>query len=302
MAKRILITGEHSYIGNAVAEYLEEYNRKQGKDLYEITKVSLRNGTLQELSFAGYDAVLHVAGIAHADVGGVSEEEQKQYFAINSDLAYETAKKACAEGIAQFIYLSSVIVYGDSAPVGKEKKVDRNTPLSPANFYGESKQKGEEKLKSLQADRFQVAIVRPPMVYGKGSKGNFPLLAKLAGMTFLFPEVKNERSMIYIENLAEFFRLLVEKGCGGIFLPQNSEYVNTSQMVALLRRAMGKRMHLCSILGFCVKLCSKLPGKVGRLVNKAFGSLTIDLAVSKEGIDGYQLYSLEESIRKIYED
>ena len=189
--KRILVTGVNSYIGNAVERYLGEFNAREGRECYRIDKISLRDGSWEDIAFGAYDAVLHVAGIAHADIGKVSEETKALYYQVNCDLAVKVAEKAKAEGVQQFVYLSSVIVYGDSAKVGGTKHITAETQPRPANFYGDSKWQAEQKLRELEAAGtseqasqdvptdelpFHVAIIRPPMVYGKGSKGNFPML------------------------------------------------------------------------------------------------------------------------------
>ena len=317
--KRILITGLHSYVGNTVEAYLEQYNQSAGEILYQTDKISLRDGNWRNNSWEGYDCVLHVAGLAHADVSKLSEEEQKRYYEINADLTGEAATKAAADGVGQFIYCSSVIIYGESAGVGKEKVIGKDTEPEPANFYGDSKLKGEQAAlaaansgsdrtpqgtaggfdaKRSDAGQMQVAILRLPMIYGKGSKGNFPVLVKLAEKMPVFPSVKNQRSMLYIENLAEFIRQLVELGKGGVFYPQNAEYVTTTDVVKMVAKARNKRIATWGILNPFVKLASVMPGRIGKLANKAFGSLTIDQTLSFNEISGYQVCNFEESIKR----
>lgn len=298
---RILITGQNSYLGRSVDSYLQDYNASQGQEHYHVERISLRGADWHKISFGGYDTLLHMAGIAHADVGKASEEDQKRYYAVNCDLAVEAAEKAKRDGVKQFIYMSSVIVYGDSAPVGASRHITVETEPRPANFYGNSKLQAEIKLGELADEKFHIAIVRTPMVYGRGSKGNFPLLKKMAERLPVFPTVRNERSMIYVEHLAEFLRLLAESGEGGIFFPQNGSYVSTWDMVNAIGAAAGKRVRPCKLLNPFVSLASKCPGKIGKLANKAFGSFTVDQALSRQMFDGYCRYSLEESIRKIYE-
>lgn len=296
--RRILITGADSYVGTGVERYLLEYNRSQGRELYRIDTISLLDESWKNYDFGSYDTVFHVAGIAHADVGKVSEETKALYYHVNRDLALETAKKAGQQGVKQFIYMSSVIVYGESAPVGSRKHITQETMPAPANFYGDSKWQAEEGLRRLETDSFHVAVLRPPMIYGKGSKGNYPVLAKLAGKLPVCPAVANERSMLYVENLAEFVRLLIESGRGGIFYPQNAEYTVTVEMIRRIAAVKGKRVRLWRMLNPFVTLAARLPGKTGGLVNKAFGNLTIDQSLSRQDFDGYQIYSLEESIRR----
>lgn len=296
--KNILITGKNSYLGNAVEKYILDRQAAQGEGPWQMNRISLRGDTWKKASFSGYDTVLHMAGMAHADVGNVSEETKELYYHINRDLALETAQKAKADGVRQFIYMSSVIIYGDSAPVGKQKHITADTPPAPANFYGDSKYQAEQQLRKLQTEDFHVAVVRAPMIYGRGSKGNFPLLVKLAARTPVFPALGNQRSMLYVENLAEFLRRLMETGSGGIFFPQNAEYVRTDEMVGLIGKAMGRKIRLWRILNPFVKLASKVPGRIGGLADKAFGSLTVDKELSNREITGYQIYSLEESVRR----
>lgn len=296
--KKILITGKNSYLGNAVEQYILDRQTGQGEGFWEMNRISLRDNEWEKESFSGYDSILHMAGLAHADVGKVSEGTKALYYQINRDLTLQVARKAKADGVKQFIYMSSVIIYGDSAPVGKQKHITADTPPAPANFYGNSKYQAEQQLRKLQTEDFYVAVVRAPMIYGKGSKGNFPLLVKLAARTPVFPAMDNQRSMLYVENLAEFLRRLMETGMGGIFFPQNAEYVRTDEMVRLIGRTMGRKIWLWRGLNPLVKLASKAPGKIGGLADKAFGSLTVDKELSNREITGYQVCSLEESIRR----
>ena len=284
--KKILITGAGSYIGTSVEAYLAQWPER-----YQVDTVDMIDGTWRERSFAGFDTVFHVAGIAHSDTGNVTEERKALYYRVNTDLTVETAKKAKAEGVGQFIFMSSAIVYGDSAPIGKQKVITADTPLDPANFYGDSKVQAEKGILPLSDDRFRVVVLRPPMIYGPGSKGNYPILSKLARKLPVFPAVDNRRSMLFIGNLAEFVRLMIENREAGIFWPQNGEYANTTELVRLIAGAHGKRILVIPGCGWALKLLSRVTG----LVNKAFGSLSYDQALSRYRED-YRRYTLAESI------
>ena len=296
--KRILITGAGSYIGTNVENYLCKYNAAQGREHYVVDTLSQLEDSWKNVNFAGYDTVFHVTGIAHADTSKVSEETKALYYRVNCDLAVETAEKAAREGVKQFIYMSSVIVYGESAPVGKTKCITPETPPAPANFYGDSKLQAELGLSKVAG--IKMVILRPPMIYGKGSKGNYPLLSKLARKLPFFPTIQNQRSMLYVENLCEFVRLMIEQQREGIFFPQNREYTSTTDMVQQIGAVYGRNIIGLGMLNPFVSLLSKVPGKIGRMVNKAFGSLYIEKSMSDIGED-YQIYSLEESIRKTEE-
>ena len=283
---KILITGANSYIGTSFEEYMKSFD-----DKYQVDTVDMIDGSWRDMDMSGYDAVFHVAGIAHSDVGNVSDEVKQKYYDINTNLTIETAKKAKTDGVKQFIFMSSAIVYGDSAPIGKEKIITKDTYPKPANFYGDSKLQAEEGILPLCDNTFKVAVLRPPMIYGKGSKGNYPLLSKFAKKLPFFPYIKNERSMLYVGNLVEFVRLIIENNESGIFHPQNKEYTNTSLMVSLIAKAHNKKIYMIKGFGWAIKLMSHITG----LVNKAFGNLSYDMSLS-EYREEYRLYSLRESI------
>ena len=286
--KRILITGANSYIGMSFEKYMAQW-----PDRYQVDTVDMIDGTWREKSFAGYDVVYHVAGIAHSDTGNVSEERKAFYYKINTDLTIETAKKAKNDGVKQFVFMSSAIVYGDSAPVGKTKIITKDTPVSPANFYGDSKVQAEKGILLLNEDSFRVVILRPPMIYGPGSKGNYPVLSKLAQKLPMFPKVSNQRSMLYIGNLVEFVRLMVENHEQGIFWPQNAEYSNTSELVKQIAQVHNKHILLIPGLTWVLRIFSHITG----LVDKAFGSLVYDKSLS-EYREPYRILTLEQSIKE----
>lgn len=295
--KKVLITGAGSYIG----ETFRAYAGKHYPSL-SISSIDMLDGSWKKAGFSSYDIVYHVAGIAHADVGNVSEETKEKYYKVNTDLAVEVCKKAKAEGVKEFIFMSSMIVYGDSAPFGVKKVVDEHTVPHPANFYGDSKLQADVAVRDLADDKFKVSVLRPPMIYGRGSKGNYPTLAKLAKKLPVFPDVDNERSMLHIDNLCEFLCqiMLVKevKENAVVLIPQNAEWTKTSEMVREIGEVCGKKVRIVGILNPAVWLGSKVPGKIGGLVNKAFGNSAYKQNISAyEGID-YQKVDLKESIRR----
>lgn len=258
---RILITGANSYIGRAFEKWLAQW-----PDKYVVGMVGMIDGSWREKSFSGYDVVFHVAGIAHIKE---TKKNESLYYSINRDLAHEVAKKAKRDGVRQFIFLSSMSVYGVDTGV-----IDKNTPIKPKSAYGNSKLQAEELINILADDTFIVAVLRPPMVYGKGCKGNYPRLAKLALKTPIFPLVDNKRSMIYIDNLSEFVKQVCDHTSGGLFFPQNTEYVNTSEMVRLIAEVHGKKIKFTKIFNPLLKLINN------NTLNKIFGDLTYSTYIS----------------------
>ena len=289
--KKVLITGANSYIGTSFETWI-----KENHDSIETDTQDMIGDAWKTRDFSRYTAVFHVAGIAHADVGNATEEEKQLYYKVNTDLTIACAKKAKAEGVKQFIFMSSIIVYGESAGIGKERVITKDTPLTPANFYGDSKVKAEEAISPLSDKTFKVVILRPPMIYGKGSKGNYPLLARMARKLPFFPNVQNERSMLYIGNLCKLIACVIEREEEGIFYPQNKDYVNTGDMVKHIAKVKGKNIRLTGLFNPMLKLMGRMGGKLGGLVNKAFGNMVYEKAMSQYDFE-YQIYDLKESVK-----
>lgn len=291
--KKVLITGAGSYIGTSVKNWLDQYPEQ-----YQVDEIDMKDNEWREQDFSPYDVVFHVAGLAHADIGKVTEEEKAMYYNINRDLTVETARKAKAEGVRQFIFMSSIIVYGSSGKIGSRKVITKDTQPIPDNFYGDSKLQAENGIRPLTDERFTVTILRPPMIYGKGSRGNYPMLSKMAQILPAFPNIENERSILYIGNLCEFVRLIIDIEKGGILFPQNEAYAQTSDMVKIIAQVHRKNLRLTGMFNWLVVLLGKMVGKIGNLANKAFGNLIYDKNMSSymELGKNYQIFSLQESI------
>ncbi len=294
MKKRVLITGAGSYIGESFILYATKHYPN-----LEIDVVDMLGNLWKEKDFSLYDVVFHVAGIAHVDVGVISDQEKEKYYSVNTKLAVEVCKKCKEAGVKQFILMSSMIIYGSNTLYGKNKIIDINTVPEPTDFYGDSKWQADKAVRKLANENFHVAVIRAPMVYGKGSKGNYSILSNIAKRCFIFPEIQNQRSMIYIDNLCEFLSLLILSGEGGVYFPQNKEYSSTSGLVKDMAEATGKEIKMIKSLKVAVKISCCLPGKLGKLSNKAFGNLIYSKQLSKyQGLE-YQIIDRKTSIQNI---
>lgn len=279
--KKILITGVNSFIGNSLDSWLSKQ-----PDEFDIDKISFRNDDWKLKDFNRYDSIVHVAGIAHVS----SDENLKEkYYRVNRDLTIALAEKAKADGVRQFIFLSSIIIYGASDI--QNGIITHDTIPKAKDFYGDSKIQAEAGLRKLESPNFRIVIIRPPMIYGKGSKGNYPKLAKLAVKIPFFPNFDNKRSMIHVDNLSEFIKLLILNEETGIFFPQNKEYVQTSHLVKMIAHVHGKRNHQTKLFNLLIRKALKI-----NMVQKVFGDYVYDKGMSNYAEGLYQVYNLKESI------
>ncbi len=282
--KKILITGKNSYIGTHVKEWL-----KKDEKQYEVVELDVKTQEWMKEDFSKYDTILHVAGIAHVSTNKRLED---LYYKVNRDLAIEIAKKAKQQKVKQFIFMSSMIIYGDDKRIGEKKIIANDTVPEPKNFYANSKLQAEEGIKQLESENFKTVIIRTPMVYGPDCKGNFQKLKKIAKLSPIFPDIENERSMIYIDNLCKFIKQVIDTEKDGIFYPQNKEYVSTKQIIQVMAENMNKKIHFIKLFNPLLKLMSK---KIN-LINKVFG--TKIYAKELSGEFNYIVVDNEESIRR----
>ncbi len=281
--KKILITGKNSYIGCAVEKWLEQWPTE-----YKVDTLDMMDKQWHDYDFSQYDVVYHVAGIAH-----VSNDSKLDdlYYMVNRDLAIETAEKAKRENVKQFIFMSSAILYGIDSRIGEEVVISTDTVPHPFNAYGISKKEADEKIQSMTCDKFHTVCIRTPMVYGANCKGNFALLKKYSNKLLILPKIENKRSMIHIENLAQFVKQRIDTGDSGVFYPQNAEYVATNDIVSTIRKINGKRTNYSLLLGKIVVGCSRfIP-----MFRKIYGNIEYSKSISETS---YIVNDFETSIRK----
>lgn len=261
--KKVLITGKNSYIGQSFKSYVEANYPSE----IQVDSISVRGDAWREYDFSRYDAVLHVAGIAHVSADPKMETE---YYKVNRDLTIAVAKLTKQSGVRQFVFMSSMIIYGEKRGIDSLTIIDRATKPEPIDFYGRSKLEADLGVQKLADDKFNVVSVRTPMVFGPQSKGNFPLLVKVAKVSPIFPKINNQRSMIYINNLAEFLAQTILNNISGIYFPQNQEPLSTLAIVKIIRTQLHKPLIVISLFNPLLRLL----GRRFRVIDKVFGSKT----------------------------
>ena len=281
--KKVLITGAGSYVGDSVRRYILSTSSD-----FQIDAVDTMGDNWKNADYSRYDVVYHVAGIAHVNA---DPKMEPLYYKVNRDLTIEVARAAKAAGVKQFIFMSSQIVFHESQSL-KTEVLTSETKENPNGFYGDSKLQAELGIKPLEDENFKVCILRPCMIYGPNAKGNFPRLAKLACKTPVFPCWHNKRSMLYIDNLAEFVKQAVLRELSGTYYPQNRELADTVEIIRFFAKAAGHKVWITRLLNPFVWLGSF----VLQPINKMFATYYYAPEMSKMDFD-YQLVSFEESLK-----
>lgn len=257
--KSVIITGEGSYIGTMLCKHLLAQN-----GMYAVQIVSTVEASPESFDFCGADAVINVAAIVHRkDTPGM----QSLYDSVNRDLAVIIAEKAKSDGVPLLIQFSTMSVYGMQTGV-----ITKSTPPHPVTAYAKSKLEAERRIAPLADESFAVAILRPPMVYGPGAKGNYRTLEKLTRYLFFCPTVQNKRSLISIDRLCEYVRKRIDEARSGIFFPQDPSPVSTVALIEQIASDAGRKLWKTSLFNPMIQLLVK-ETSVGK---KAFGDLLYD--------------------------
>lgn len=287
--KKVLITGKNGYIGTEFYKWIKINSTK-----ISIEFIDVKTNEWKNKNFSNYDVVLHLAGIAHSSR---NPKLKDLYYKVNRDLTFDLAKKSRQDGVKQFIFMSSIIVYGEGSL--NKTKIDGNTIPVPSNFYGDSKLQAEKLIKELEDDSFNIVVIRPPMIYGRNSKGNYSKLSKLSKLTPVFPDFYNERSMLHIDNLSSFIAAIILKNVKGTFFPQNKSYVTTSELVKTIAEVNDKKLILVPGFNYLIKILIKKQ----EIFNKLFGNLVYDQKLSEhQNLNDYWVNDFYESIVKTERD
>ncbi|ADN09535.1 NAD-dependent epimerase/dehydratase family protein [Sulfurimonas autotrophica] len=254
----LLVTGSSGFVGKY---FIEKY-----ADKYNIETFSFLHDDFENLDLNGIDTIVHLSALVH-QMGGA---ESTEYERINVTQSVELANKAKASGVKQFVFMSSVKVYGEETNSAYREK----TTCKPEDEYGKSKLKAELELQKLEDESFKVSIIRTPIVYGYGVKANIKNLIGLVQKVSVLPfgDIQNKRSMVYVGNLCFFMDTIIEKQLSGVFLTADERAFSTTELVALIANALGKKVYLIRVPFFESFLKVVKPSFHKRL----FGSLEVD--------------------------
>lgn len=281
---KVLIVGKDSYIGNHIDEWLKKHKHK-------VTQLDVLNDSWREYDYSSFDSIIHVAGIVHRP----NCQDWELYKKVNADMPVAIANIAKTQGVRQYIFLSSMGIYGKKKEL-HSNIIDIDTIPSPNSMYGRSKLMAEEGLKKLQDKNFNVVCIRPPSVYGKGCKGGYisgfaSIVRKIPFIPIAYENVK--QSFLYVENLAELVRILLERRWSGTFCPQDDKAVSANELLKAIANGMGVKKHGSRVLGYCVHLLSFLS-----IVKKAYGGIEYSKSLSTFNSINYVVVPFEEGMRR----
>ncbi len=281
--KKILLTGANGFVGS--------YFKNKYAHKYSIETFSFLKDDFESLSLNGVDVVLHLSALVH-QMSGADEEE---YSRVNVEQTLNLAKKAKESGVGQFIFMSSVKVYGEES----SKPYSEDTLCKPEDGYGKSKLKAEEELQKLESETFKVAIVRTPIVYGEGVKANIKNLVNLIRKVPILPfgGIENRRSMIYIGNLNFFIDRIIEKKESGVFLVSDERVLSTSELTELISKSLDKRVYLVKVPFFETLLRLAKPSFHKRLFESLEVSNKKTISKLLENGEKSLPYSVEDGIK-----
>ncbi|MCD4756678.1 MAG: NAD-dependent epimerase/dehydratase family protein [Arcobacteraceae bacterium] len=280
---KILLTGSSGFIGKY---FIKKYNKK-----YDIRIFSFLNDNIDELDLDGIDSIVHLSALVH-QMGGASKEE---YEKVNVTQTMQLANKAEVSGVKQFIFMSTVKVYGEET----NSVYTEETLCVPEDEYGKSKLKAEKELLKLQDDNFQVSIIRTPIVYGNGVKENIKNLVNLVNKVPILPfgGIENKRSMVYIGNISHLIDQVIEYHQSGIFLGSDNEPFSTTKLIKIISKNLNKNTILLKIPLFETFLKFIKPSFHKRL----FCSLEVDNTLTKKKLNLTNPYTIENGIHFMIE-
>ena len=280
----VLIIGKDSYIGNHIDEWLSKYG-------WNVTQLDVLTDEWKTYDYTPYDAIVHVAGIVHRP----DCHDWELYKRVNTDMPIAIATMAKEQGVKQYVFFSTMAVYGSGKALSPNI-TDENSKLEAKGMYGRSKLMAEEGLAQLQDEHFKVAFVRPPSVYGKGCKGNY--ISRFAMVARKMPIIPTaytnvKQSFLYIDNLSELVRLIIERNLCGPFCPQDEISVSTNELLETICDGLGKKYRSSKLLGLLVPLIKFIP-----IVKKAYGGMEYSRSLSDIQGMNYVVVPFKEGMRR----
>lgn len=282
--KAVFLTGSSGFVGQ---HFIKDYGNE-----YQIMTAKIRLENTASVNLSGVDTILHLGALVHQ----MKPVPEDAYFKSNFELTKELADKAIQAGTKHFIYLSTAHVYGEYGNLADHSTTLQETTLcTPKDAYGKSKLLAENYLLDLASENFKVSIIRPPMVYGSGVKGNLISLVKLIKIfPFLpFKYSQNKRSIIFVKNLTAFIHTVIQKKETGIFLVADERPLSIQELCISIAKALNKKVFLFRFPNFIFKLLCKIKPNI---MTRLYGTLALDTSKTYQKLQFTPPFTTQEGI------
>lgn len=309
MNRKLVVTGANGFVGSALAarlllngEQVLGLCRNQEKQSFPtVTLPSFDDMERLRPQLLDADVVIHCAARAHVMNDG-AEDPLPLYRQVNRDMTLTIARLAAEVGVRRFLFLSSVKVNGESTSGRGPFQPDETS--SPEDPYGLSKLEAEQGLQKIAHETgMEVVIIRPPLVYGSGVKGNFASMISLVNKGYPLPlgAIDNKRSLVGLDNLVDLVITCIDHPAAAnqVFFAADGEDLSTSELLRRVARAMGKPPRLIPVPSVVLKLSAMVLGK-SALANRLLGSLQVDTSKNRDLLGWEPPHSVDEGLKRCF--
>jgi len=308
-SKKILVTGATGFVGSALVQRLLRSEDNQIIALVRradatlpkqvvISNISGEEIEKVQLPLSDVGVIIHCAARVHV-MNDTSDSPLSEFRKVNVKFTLELARRAAAEGVRRFIYISSIKVNGEETNPGHAFHAD-DSP-APRDPYGISKMEAESGLRVIgEQTGMEIVIIRPVLVYGPGVKANFRKMMTLlkSGIPLPLGAVNNKRSLVSLDNLVDLIVTCMKHPAASnqTFIASDGDDVSTTQLLTLMGRALGRPACLIPIPAFLLEMGASLLGK-REVMRRLTGSLQVDISKAYDLLGWRPVVSLEESMK-----
>ena len=299
---KILLTGGNGFLGthllnNEVFKEALVVGRSPPSDCHNFITVSFDDTDNLASALCDIDVVVHVAARAHV-MNEKIVNPLDEYRNINTLGTLNLAEQASLAGVKRFIFISTIKVLGEKTELGRP--FTNLDPLNPQDPYSISKAEAEIGLKKIEkASSMDCIIIRPPLIYGKGVKGNFLNLLKLTALSVPLPvgAIKNKRALVSVENLVDLIATCVThpSAKNKIFLVSDDRDLSTPELICMLSEAGGHKARIFRIPRIILYFFFKSIGK-SSIYERLCGSMQVNIDYTKSQLDWIPPYKIEDSL------
>lgn len=309
----MLLTGASGFVGGAILKAAHQRGIKirpvyrsisSGKERFDSVLVTdLNNATDWSQALQGIEVVIHAAARAHI-MREESLDPLLEYRRVNVEGTLNLARQSASAGVRRFVFISSIKVNGEATAPGRPFTAD--APSAPEDAYGISKAEAEMQLKQLgQETGMEVTIVRPPLIYGPGVRGNLASLISWVRRGLPLPLggiTHNRRSLVYLDNLVDLILVCTEhsKAADQTFLVSDGEDLSTTELLRKIGKTLGQQVYLLWVPAAFISLTAWLIGKK-MISQRLLGSLQVDIQKTCELLNWKPSVSVDEGLRRTVE-